>query len=74
MASIRFLDKKPFHVKFSEQPYSASRFKETNTFRTTIEHNLPFRIRFTSIGVPGYAPPGFPGIGIQIIEYNNYIL
>ena len=34
---------------------------------------LPFRIRFTTIGVPpAYA--GIPGIGLQIIGISNYIL
>jgi hypothetical protein len=34
---------------------------------------LPFRVRFTSIGLLG-ANAGIPGIGLQIIGINNYIL
>ena len=34
---------------------------------------LPFRIRFTTIGIPS-AYSGIPGIGLQIIGINNYIL
>lgn len=42
----------------------------------TVEINqvLPFRIRFTEVRVPGYSPNNVPGIGLQIIEYSNYIL
>ena len=34
---------------------------------------LPFRVRFTNIGLLS-ATAGIPGIGIQIIGINNYIL
>lgn len=38
-----------------------------------INEVLPFRVRFTTIGVPSeYA--GVPGIGLQVIAINNYIL
>jgi hypothetical protein len=38
-----------------------------------INEVLPFRIRFTAIGIPSpYS--GVPGIGLQIIGINNYIL
>jgi hypothetical protein len=39
-----------------------------------INEVLPFRVRFTDIRIPGYGPNNIPGIGIQIIEYSNYIL
>jgi len=39
----------------------------------SINEVLPFRIRFTSIGIPSPFP-GVPGIGLQIIGINNYIL
>ena len=39
-----------------------------------INEVLPFRIRFTEVRVPGYGPNNVPGIGLQIIEYSNYIL
>jgi hypothetical protein len=35
---------------------------------------LPFRVRFTTIGVEGYGPNNVPGIGIQVIGFSNYIL
>lgn len=38
-----------------------------------INEILPFRVRFTTIGIPS-AYSGVPGIGLQIIGINNYIL
>lgn len=39
-----------------------------------INQVLPFRVKFTNIMVPGYGPNNIPGIGLQVIGYNNYIL
>jgi hypothetical protein len=39
-----------------------------------IEEVLPFRIKFTTIGVEAYGSNNVPGIGIQVIGYSNYIL
>ena len=38
-----------------------------------INEVLPFRVRFSTIGV-GSAYSNVPGIGLQIIGINNYIL
>jgi hypothetical protein len=38
-----------------------------------INEVLPFRVKFTTIGL-GSAYAGIPGIGLQIIGINNYIL
>lgn len=35
---------------------------------------LPFRVRFTTIGLEGWSSPNPPGIGLQIIGVNNWIL
>jgi hypothetical protein len=35
---------------------------------------LPFRVKFTTIGVEGYGADNVPGIGIQVIGFSNYIL
>ena len=40
---------------------------------TKIQEVLPFRVKFTNIGKPP-ANAGVPGIGLQIIGINNYIL
>jgi hypothetical protein len=39
-----------------------------------INQTIPFRVRFTNIGIEGYGPNNVPGIGIQVIGYSNYIL
>jgi len=38
---------------------------------TKIQEVLPFRVKFTNIGI---SPTAVPGIGLQIIGINNYIL
>ena len=35
---------------------------------------LPFRLTITNIGIEGYRENNPPGIGIQVIEFSNYIL
>ena len=35
---------------------------------------LPFRLTITNIGVESYKPNNPPGIGVQVIEFSNYIL
>ena len=39
-----------------------------------INETLPYRIRFTSIQVPGYSPNNPPGIGLQVIGFSNWII
>jgi hypothetical protein len=39
-----------------------------------INEILPFRVRFTTITVPGYSSTNIPGIGIQVIGFSNYII
>jgi hypothetical protein len=43
------------------------------TRQVRISEVLPFRVRFTTIGLAG-SNANVPGIGLQIIEVNNYIL
>lgn len=42
--------------------------------KVKINDIVPFRIKFTNIGIPGYGPNNIPGIGLQVIGYSNYIL
>lgn len=42
--------------------------------KVEIKHTLPFRVRFTTITVPGYSSSTVPPIGIQVIGFSNYIL
>lgn len=39
-----------------------------------INETIPYRIRFTNIGIPSYNANNIPGIGIQVIGYSNFIL
>ena len=41
---------------------------------TLAQSVLPFRVRFTTIGIEGYSSNNPPGIGIQVIGYSNWIL
>jgi hypothetical protein len=41
---------------------------------SVINEVLPFRVRFTNLTVPQVSFADVPGIGLQIIGFNNYIL
>jgi hypothetical protein len=41
---------------------------------TTIASILPFRVRFTTIGIEGSTASNPPGIGIQVIGFSNWII
>jgi len=74
MASIKFLDRPAFRTKVSAVNYPLSRIIFKPDFGIKIEQDLPFRIKFTNIGIPSYGPTSIPPIGIAIIGFNNYIL
>jgi hypothetical protein len=58
--------------KVESVDYAVAKIIPINT-GIKISEILPFRVRFTTIGIPSpYS--GVPGIGLQIIEINNYIL
>ena len=58
-------------VKSVNHPISQIKYSAT---LTTINTILPFRVRFTNIGIEGYSPHNPPGIGIQIIGISNWII
>ncbi len=64
--------------KVKTRKLSAKLFPIFNIVRTKrtvlINETIPFRVRFTNIGIEGYGPNNVPGIGIQVIGYSNYIL
>lgn len=74
MASIKFIDKPFFRAKFKESNFALTRILYRQPFGIKVKEELPFRIRFTSIGIPGYGPGNVPPIGIAVVGYNNYIL
>lgn len=64
--------------KVNTRKLSAKLFPIFNVVRTkrtvVINETIPFRVKFTNIGVEGYGPNNVPGIGIQVIGFSNYIL
>jgi hypothetical protein len=73
MASAVIIDTdshKAKKVNATDYPISTINYK-TRTVK--INEVLPFRVRFTTIGI-GTAYANIPGIGLQIIGINNYIL
>lgn len=51
---------------------SSIRYSDNRQVR--INSVLPFRVRFTSIRIPGYGATNVPAIPLQVIGYSNYIL
>lgn len=41
---------------------------------STAQSILPFRVRFTTIGIEGFSSSNPPGIGIQVIGFSNWII
>jgi hypothetical protein len=39
-----------------------------------INHNLPFRVKFTNVGVRAYGRGNAAPIGIAVIGVNNYVM
>lgn len=76
MAQAIITDKpagKTKNIKTSSYPISNITTKKYPR-KVVINEDLPFRVRFTNITIPGYSSTNIPGIGLQIIGYNNYIL
>lgn len=61
------------NLRNKQKVYTRS-INNSNFYISKINDVLPFRIRFTNIGIPGYGPGNVPPIGIAIIGLNNYIL
>lgn len=74
MASVKFIDRPDFRTQFKETDYAITRILYRQPFGVKVKEELPFRIRFTNIGIPSYGPGNVPPIGIAIIGFNNYIL
>jgi hypothetical protein len=74
MASV-FISNKVKHKaqKIETADYSISKIIQGKK-QVRINEVLPFRVRFTTITVPGYSSTNIPGIGIQVIGFSNYIL
>jgi|688.fasta_scaffold519683_2 hypothetical protein len=53
--------------------YPITKISYSNT-ETIAQSILPFRVRFTSIVIEGYASSNPPGIGLQVIGFSNWII
>ena len=74
MAKAVIIDKKPGILKkITPADYGLATIKYKQP-KVKINNVLPFRVKFTNIGVPGYGPNNPAPIGIAIIGLNNYIL
>lgn len=74
MAKAVILDKNNLRTrKIETADYPISKISEGRRL-VRINETLPFRVRFTTIMVPGYSSTNIPGIGIQVIGFSNYIL
>ena len=59
--------------KIQESDYGIAKIVQPSRV-VRINDILPFRVRFTTIGVESYGANNVPGIGIQVIGFSNYIL
>ena len=74
MAKAIIIDEVKVRAKrIEESDYGIAKIVGPNRI-VRINEVLPFRVRFTTIGVEGYGPNNVPGIGLQVIGYSNYIL
>ncbi len=46
----------------------------SDTRTVKVNDVLPFRVKFTNIGIEGYSATNPAGIGIAVIGFSNYIL
>lgn len=74
MASAKILDKNNNKLK-AINAISYAIINVANDTRTVkVNETLPFRIKFTNIGIEGYSRSNPAGIGIAVVGFNNYIL
>lgn len=72
-----------FYEKIYENPRSVKNIKQSSYPNTKIKNVkinsktidvLPFRVKFTNIGIVSYGPNNPAPIGIAVIGFSNYIL
>jgi hypothetical protein len=75
MRSATFTDRAGRLVGFVEPlSYPKSQSKRVDYAILTVSELLPFKVRFTTIGISGYDSKNPPPIGVAVIGINNYIL
>lgn len=60
--------------KIKDTNYPIAKIKDSGKLLSEIRQTIPFRVKFTTIGVEGYGPNNPAPIGIAVIGFNNYIL
>jgi hypothetical protein len=82
LANTRFQDSNHSSVMIGENEKLHSIFSTDYPLSDLIDSNfvaipasvLPFRVKFTTIGIESYGPNNPAPIGIAVIGFNNYIL
>jgi hypothetical protein len=76
MAKIKIVDVIDHQAKaIKSKNYPIAKIKFTKDFSTRVQEDLPFRVKFSTIGIGAQYGPNNPApIGIAIIGFNNYIL
>lgn len=76
MAKIKILNVIDHQAKaIKSQEYPITRIRFNSPYKTKVQEQLPFRVKFATIGVgPQYGPNNPPPIGVAVIGFNNFIL
>lgn len=74
MASVVISDKKHSTKSIKHYAYGIFNIKD-KTRKVEIKEVLPFRIKFTNLGITSnYGPGNAAPIGIAVIGLNNYVM
>lgn len=74
MASAVITTVKPIQTKRVSQKLKINAQFIDVPGRVRVSQVLPFRVKFTTLGVNAYGPNNPAPIGIAVVGFNNYIL
>lgn len=74
MASAVIIDKRPVATKRIDQKLKINAQFIDVPGTVKINQVLPFRVKFTTIGINAYGPNNPAPIGIAIVGFNNYVI
>lgn len=76
MAKVKIINVVDHRARaFKPRDYSITKINFRADYHTKVKEDLPFRVRFTTIGVgQKYGPNNPAPIGIAVIGFNNYVL
>lgn len=69
----RITDKTFTSNRITSKSYAIAKITNEDRF-VRFQTDVPFRVKFTTIGIESYGPNNIPPIGIAVIGYSNYIL